>query len=116
MLGYLIFTVGLGIGDTDVFDCGGIIGAIIGVIILLPFVGIFTRFLGGATGPRPWARRRARTPASPISRAAPGSTRFKRTVKAFKTDQLEHLGGGADVLRDPVDLPGAARASCRSWA
>ena len=44
MLGYLIFTVGLGIGDTDVFDWGGIIGAIIGVIILLPFVGIVTRF------------------------------------------------------------------------
>jgi uncharacterized membrane protein YeaQ/YmgE (transglycosylase-associated protein family) len=46
LLGYLIFTVGLGIGDTDVFDLGGIIGAIIGVIILLPFVGIATRFLG----------------------------------------------------------------------
>jgi len=29
-LSYLIFTVGLGIGDTDVFDFGGIIGAIIG--------------------------------------------------------------------------------------
>jgi uncharacterized membrane protein YeaQ/YmgE (transglycosylase-associated protein family) len=46
LLGYLIFTVGLGIGDDDVFDFGGIIGAIIGVIILLPFVGIFTRLLG----------------------------------------------------------------------
>jgi uncharacterized membrane protein YeaQ/YmgE (transglycosylase-associated protein family) len=46
LLGYFIFTVGLGIGDDDVFDFGGIIGAIIGVIILLPFVGIFTRFLG----------------------------------------------------------------------
>jgi uncharacterized membrane protein YeaQ/YmgE (transglycosylase-associated protein family) len=44
LLGYLIFTVGLGIGDEDVFDFGGIIGAIIGVIILLPFVGIATRF------------------------------------------------------------------------
>jgi uncharacterized membrane protein YeaQ/YmgE (transglycosylase-associated protein family) len=43
LLGYLIFTVGLGIGDTDVFDFGGIIGAIIGVVILLPFVGIFAR-------------------------------------------------------------------------
>jgi len=43
MLGYLIFTVWLGIGDTAVFDLGGIIGAIIGVIILLPFVGIFAR-------------------------------------------------------------------------
>ena len=47
MLGYLIFTVGLGIGDDDVFDLGGILSAIIGVIILLPFVGIFTRLLGG---------------------------------------------------------------------
>jgi uncharacterized membrane protein YeaQ/YmgE (transglycosylase-associated protein family) len=46
LLGYLIFTVGLGIGDDDVFDFGGIIGAIIGVIILLPFVGIVTRFAG----------------------------------------------------------------------
>jgi uncharacterized membrane protein YeaQ/YmgE (transglycosylase-associated protein family) len=44
LLGYLIFTVALGIGDTDVFDLGGIIGAIIGVIILLPFVGIVVRF------------------------------------------------------------------------
>ena len=44
LLGYLIFTVWIGIGDEDVFDFGGIIGAIIGVIILLPFVGIVTRF------------------------------------------------------------------------
>ncbi len=43
MLGYLIFTVWIGIGDTDVFDLGGIIGAILGVIILLPFVGIVVR-------------------------------------------------------------------------
>jgi uncharacterized membrane protein YeaQ/YmgE (transglycosylase-associated protein family) len=43
LLGYLIFTVGLGIGDTDVFDFGGIIGAVIGAVILLPFVGIFAR-------------------------------------------------------------------------
>jgi uncharacterized membrane protein YeaQ/YmgE (transglycosylase-associated protein family) len=42
-LGYLIFTVGLGIGDTDVFDFGGIVGAVIGVVILLPFVGIYAR-------------------------------------------------------------------------
>ena len=43
LVGYLIFTVGLGIGDSQVFDFGGVIGAIIGVIILLPFVGIFAR-------------------------------------------------------------------------
>ena len=47
LLGYLIFTVGLGIGDAAIFDFGGIFGAIIGVIILLPFVGIFTRLFGG---------------------------------------------------------------------
>jgi uncharacterized membrane protein YeaQ/YmgE (transglycosylase-associated protein family) len=46
LLGYLIFTVWLGIGDADVFDFGGILGAIIGVIILLPFVGIVTRASG----------------------------------------------------------------------
>jgi uncharacterized membrane protein YeaQ/YmgE (transglycosylase-associated protein family) len=43
LLGYVIFTVGLGIGDSDVFDFGGIIGAIIGVVVLLPFVGIVAR-------------------------------------------------------------------------
>ena len=42
-LGYLIFTVGLGIGDTHVFDFGGIIGAIIGAIIILVIVGFVAR-------------------------------------------------------------------------
>jgi uncharacterized membrane protein YeaQ/YmgE (transglycosylase-associated protein family) len=46
LLGYLIFTVWLGIGDEDIFDFGGVLGAIIGVIIILPFVGIFTRAFG----------------------------------------------------------------------
>jgi uncharacterized membrane protein YeaQ/YmgE (transglycosylase-associated protein family) len=46
LLGYLIFTVGLGIADSAVFDFGGIVGAIIGVIILLPFVGIWARATG----------------------------------------------------------------------
>ena len=45
-LGYLIFTKWLGIGDDYVFDFGGIIGAIIGVVILLPFVGIVARATG----------------------------------------------------------------------
>jgi uncharacterized membrane protein YeaQ/YmgE (transglycosylase-associated protein family) len=34
-VGYLIFTRGLGIGDDDAFDLGGILSAIIGVIIVL---------------------------------------------------------------------------------
>jgi uncharacterized membrane protein YeaQ/YmgE (transglycosylase-associated protein family) len=43
ILGYLIFTVGLGIGDTDVFDFGGIISAIIGTLIVLAVVSFFLR-------------------------------------------------------------------------
>ena len=35
VVGFLIFTELLGIGDNDVFDLGGLVGAIIGVMILL---------------------------------------------------------------------------------
>jgi uncharacterized membrane protein YeaQ/YmgE (transglycosylase-associated protein family) len=35
VVGWLIFTGLLGIGDTDMFDLGGLVGAIIGVVILL---------------------------------------------------------------------------------
>jgi len=35
VVGFLIFTKLLGIGDDDAFDLGGLIGAIIGVMILL---------------------------------------------------------------------------------
>ena len=34
-LGWVIFTLGLGIGDDDAFDLGGLLSAIIGVVILL---------------------------------------------------------------------------------
>lgn len=34
-VGYLIFSKLLGIGDDDAFDLGGLLGAIIGVMILL---------------------------------------------------------------------------------
>jgi uncharacterized membrane protein YeaQ/YmgE (transglycosylase-associated protein family) len=51
-LGYLIFTVGLGIGDTDAFDFGGIVGAVIGVIIVLVIVGAVMKNRGG-TAARP---------------------------------------------------------------
>ncbi len=47
LLGYLIFTVWLDwVGDDDIFDLGGVLGAIIGVVILLPFVGIIARIAG----------------------------------------------------------------------
>lgn len=43
-LGYLIFTRGLGIGDNDAFDLGGILSAIIGVVIVLLVAGfVFNR-------------------------------------------------------------------------
>ena len=43
LLGYLIFTVWLGIGDDDIFDWGGIVGAILGVAILLPIFGFIMK-------------------------------------------------------------------------
>jgi uncharacterized membrane protein YeaQ/YmgE (transglycosylase-associated protein family) len=46
IVGYLIFTVGLGIGDRDVFDFGGIISAIIGTLIVLVVVGFVARRRG----------------------------------------------------------------------
>jgi uncharacterized membrane protein YeaQ/YmgE (transglycosylase-associated protein family) len=35
LVGYLIFTVGLGIGDTNIFDWGGVLSALIGTVIVL---------------------------------------------------------------------------------
>ena len=43
LLGYLVFTVLLGIGDTDIFDWGGILSAIIGAVIV---VALASWFLG----------------------------------------------------------------------
>lgn len=34
-VGYAIFTLGLGIGDDDAFDLGGLLSAIIGVMVVL---------------------------------------------------------------------------------
>jgi uncharacterized membrane protein YeaQ/YmgE (transglycosylase-associated protein family) len=42
-VGYIIFTRGLGIGDDDAFDLGGLISAIIGVVIVLLLAGIVLR-------------------------------------------------------------------------
>jgi uncharacterized membrane protein YeaQ/YmgE (transglycosylase-associated protein family) len=47
-LGWLIFTSLLGIGDDDVFDLGGLLSAIIGVLILLPIAGFVLRRSGHA--------------------------------------------------------------------
>lgn len=39
MVGYVIFTLGLGIGDDDIFDFGGLLSAIIGTLLVLPVAG-----------------------------------------------------------------------------
>lgn len=43
LVGYLIFTVGLGIGDTSIFDWGGVVSALIGTLIVLPFATLVLR-------------------------------------------------------------------------
>ena len=50
-VGWLIFTGLFGIGDTDMFDLGGLIGAIIGSILVLLAVGWFLRRTGRVTRP-----------------------------------------------------------------
>src|SRR3954462_13490425 len=47
---WLIFTKLLGIGDDDVFDLGGLLSAIIGVLIVLPIAGFVMRRSGMAAG------------------------------------------------------------------
>jgi uncharacterized membrane protein YeaQ/YmgE (transglycosylase-associated protein family) len=51
-VGWLIFTKLLGIGDDDVFDLGGLVSAIIGVLIVLPIAGLVLR-RGGMSPERP---------------------------------------------------------------
>jgi uncharacterized membrane protein YeaQ/YmgE (transglycosylase-associated protein family) len=43
LVGYVIFTLGLGIGDTDIFDWGGLFSALIGTIIVVGLASYFLR-------------------------------------------------------------------------
>src|SRR5262245_58050134 len=53
-VGWFLFTYLLGIGDDDVFDLGGLLSAIIGVLIVLPIAGFVMRRSGiGEPGRRP---------------------------------------------------------------
>ena len=45
-VGWLLFTKLLGIGDDDIFDLGGLLSAIIGVLIVLPIAGFILRRTG----------------------------------------------------------------------
>jgi uncharacterized membrane protein YeaQ/YmgE (transglycosylase-associated protein family) len=42
-VGWFLFTKLLGIGDDDVFDLGGLLSAVIGVLIVLPIAGFILR-------------------------------------------------------------------------
>ena len=53
LVGFYIFTGLLGIGDDDMFDLGGLIGAIIGTMILL---GVYRAVLGRGEDPKPLPR------------------------------------------------------------
>ena len=48
LVGFFIFTELLGIGDDQAFDLGGLIGAVIGVMILL---GLYRMFMARRHGP-----------------------------------------------------------------
>lgn len=52
LIGFFVFTELLGIGDTEIFDLGGLIGAIIGTMILL---GVYRAVAGRGEGPSPTA-------------------------------------------------------------
>jgi len=57
-VGYMIFTRGLGIGDDDAFDLGGILSAIIGVVIVLLITTfVANRLRHSQTGARRTERR-----------------------------------------------------------
>jgi uncharacterized membrane protein YeaQ/YmgE (transglycosylase-associated protein family) len=48
IVGWAIFTAGLGIGDKDKFDLGGLLSALIGVVIVLLIAGFVGRRSGHA--------------------------------------------------------------------
>jgi len=50
-LGWAIFTALLGIGDTDVFDWGGLVSAFIGTLIVVPLASWLVRRAGGDARP-----------------------------------------------------------------
>jgi uncharacterized membrane protein YeaQ/YmgE (transglycosylase-associated protein family) len=50
-VGYMIFTRWLGIGDDDAFDLGGIVSAIIGVVLVLLLVGFVVRRINRRAAP-----------------------------------------------------------------
>jgi uncharacterized membrane protein YeaQ/YmgE (transglycosylase-associated protein family) len=68
LVGYVIFTLGLGIGDTDIFDWGGLFGALIGTVIVVGLASYFLR----RRQPRPMpAASSPQTQAPPVTSPPP---------------------------------------------
>jgi uncharacterized membrane protein YeaQ/YmgE (transglycosylase-associated protein family) len=73
LVGYVIFTLGLGIGDTDIFDWGGLLGALIGTVIVVGLASYFLR----RRQPRPMPAAsppRTQTPQAPPVTSPPPPT------------------------------------------
>lgn len=51
-LGWAVFTAGLGIGDEEVFDWGGVLSALIGVVAVLLLANLILRRGGRAPASR----------------------------------------------------------------
>ena len=94
VVGFLIFTELLGIGDDQIFDLGGLIGAIIGVMILLGIYRAVVARRGRARGSPRLEAQRAPLGANwaVISSSSPGSSTMRTssptsiTVSAFGTN------------------------------
>src|SRR5262245_27159443 len=56
LVGYVIFTLILGIGDTDIFDWGGFFSALIGTLIVVPIGSAIIRRMQRSKSPPPPVR------------------------------------------------------------
>jgi uncharacterized membrane protein YeaQ/YmgE (transglycosylase-associated protein family) len=71
LLGWVIFTLGFGWGDTDIFDWGGILGAIIGTLVVLALAGWYFRGQARDAAAAAAAPSAAPTPTPPPTPAPP---------------------------------------------
>jgi uncharacterized membrane protein YeaQ/YmgE (transglycosylase-associated protein family) len=53
VVGWAVFALLLGIGDKDLFDLGSLVGAVVGVVLLL---ALFRLYRHHEAGDRPWHR------------------------------------------------------------
>jgi uncharacterized membrane protein YeaQ/YmgE (transglycosylase-associated protein family) len=71
LVGWVIFTLGFGIGDDDIFDWGGLIGAIIGTFIVLIFANWYFRRQAATAAAAPAAAPPVAVPPPATPPAAP---------------------------------------------